>query len=486
MENGFINELRGHTRGTTCMTDVVFCIVPKIEPESPTTGPAVLKQVCENNGYTARVLDLNIDLFDYLRKQNKHWDLFHENDDLFMREWNKSNPVWDQFVEENTEIFHNWIEKFQELKPRYIGLSLLSQYSRSCAITIAQYIRQYMPDVKIIWGGATLDNYTIQNLVDTGFCDHYVIGDGEYALLKILDGSEQNMIHQVMDMDTIPFPNYDDIDWNRYPTPTHRQVAYVTASRGCVKSCTFCNVRDIWPRYTNRSGKHVADEIKYLKERYNIEHVKFTDSLINGNMKAYRELVNVLVEYDLNINWSSQWIVRSETSTLDSDFALAKRSGCIDLEIGIEHFKESIRYHMGKKHTDSAMWNTFNLMKKYRITSSILMIVGYPTETLEDHNYQIAVLRQLYDEGYVFDNTGKRLMFISATPMLLDGEIYDMVEDDLAYYNNARDWAYGDNITKERIRRYQEFNDVIKEKEAQKSWNWLHTKELRTYENDKV
>jgi hypothetical protein len=55
------------------MTDIVFCIVPKLEPESPTVGPAVLKQICENNGYTARVLDLNIDLFDYLRKDNMHW-----------------------------------------------------------------------------------------------------------------------------------------------------------------------------------------------------------------------------------------------------------------------------------------------------------------------------------------------------------------------------------------------------------------------------
>ena len=468
------------------MTDIVFCIVPKLEPESPTVGPAVLKQICENNGYTVRVLDLNIDLFDYLRKDNMHWQLFRENDDLFMREWNKSNPDWDQFVEENTEIFHNWIEQFQELNPRYIGLSLLSYYSRSCAITIAQYIRKYMSDVKIIWGGATIDRYNIQSLVDTGLCDHYVIGDGEYALLKILDGSEQNMIHQVMDMDTIPFPNYDDIDWNRYPTISERQIAYVTASRGCVKKCTFCNVRDIWPHYTNRSGKHVANEIKYLKKRYNIEQIKFTDSLINGNMKAYRELVNVLLEYNLDIEWSSQWIVRSEASTLDSDFELAKKSGCINLEIGIEHFKENVRYHMGKKHTDSAMWNTFDLMKKYKISSSILMIVGYPTETREDHDHQIAVLRKLYDEGYVFDNNGRRSMWISATPMLLDGEIHRIVKNELEYYNNARDWKLGDNSTEERMIRYKEFNNVIKEKEAQSSWHWLHKKELRTYENDKM
>ena len=468
------------------MTDVVLCIVPKIEPESPTVGPAVLKQVCENNGYTAHVLDLNIDLFDYLRKDNQHWELFHNNDDLFMREWDQENPKWEKFAQENSEIFHKWIDQIIKLNPKYVGLSLLSQYSRSCAITIAQYLRKYISNVKIIWGGATIDRYNVKKLVNTGLCDHYVIGDGEYALLKILDGTEQNMTHQVMDMDTIPFPNYDDIDWNRYPTPSGRQVAYVTASRGCVKSCTFCNVRDIWPQYTNRSGKHVADEIKYLKERYNIDQIKFTDSLINGNMKAYRELVNVLIDYNLDIKWSSQWIVRSETSTLDSDFELAKKSGCIDLEIGIEHFKESIRYHMGKKHTDSAMWNTFNLMRKYNITSSILMIVGYPIETRKDHDYQISILRQLYDQGYVYSKTGERRMFISATPMLLDGEIYDIVKHDLEYYNNARDWKYGDNTTEERIRRYQEFNNVIKEKEEQKNWNWIHTKELRTYENDKM
>lgn len=469
------------------MTDVVFCIIPKIEPDAPTVGPAVLKQVCEDNKYTAHVLDLNIDLFEYLKEKNQHWDLYHDNDDIFLREWDAENPDWEAWVNDNTEIFDRWIQQIIELEPKYVGLSLLSQYSRSCAITLAKKIREYINTVKIIWGGATIDRHNIQKLLDTGLCDHYVIGDGEYALLQILSGQRENMQHQVMNMDDLPFPNYDDIDWDRYAVDDpEKRIAYVTASRGCVKRCTFCNVRDIWPNYTNRSGRHVAKEIKYIQERYKITNVKFTDSLINGNMRAYRGLVNTLVNDNVDVKWTSQWIVRSEISTLDTDFELAKKSGCIDLEIGIEHFKESVRYHMGKKHTDSAMWNTFSLLKKYSIPSSILMIIGYPTETLEDHNHQIKVLRQLYEQGIVYNDHGQKIMSFSGTPMLLDGQIYDMIEKDLTYYNNARDWAYGDNTTEERMRRYQEFNDVIKEMENKEQWFWSQRKELRTYKNAKM
>ena len=142
------------------MTDVVFCIIPKIEPQAPTSGVAVLKQVCMNAGYTSTVVDFNIDLYNYLKQQNLHEKYWHDDDSLFLNHGElEDNPDWIDFLHVHGEIIDLWIERLRELQPRYIGLSLLTMYSKSCAITLARRIRHYVPDTTIIGGGHPVQRY---------------------------------------------------------------------------------------------------------------------------------------------------------------------------------------------------------------------------------------------------------------------------------------------------------------------------------------
>lgn len=478
------------------MTDVVFCIIPKIEPQAPTSGVAVLKQVCMNAGYTSTVVDFNIDLYNYLKQQNLHEKYWHDDDSLFLNHGElEHNPDWVDFVQVHGEIIDLWIERLRELEPRYIGLSLLTMYSKSCAITLAQRIRQHLPDSKIIWGGPPVDRYFSDCLIDADLADHYVIGDGEIAILNILREGTVKQSSQNLNISDLPFPNYDDINWEQYEQgedSADKKVVYVTASRGCIKRCTFCNVRDIWPRYLSRPGAQVAEEIKFLSDAYGRLSIKFTDSLINGSMRDYRELVQQLIEYRHSdqlpeeLGWTSQWIVRSQQRTQEEDFANAHLANCRDLEIGIEHFSEKVRWHMGKRFTDEDMWFTFEMMTKHRIPSSILMIVGYPTETEQDHQTQLRTLEEIFRRGYVYNKQkGHQVMHFTATPMLLDGEIYEMVKDDLEYYNNERDWKLGDNDTQTRMRRYSEFQEKLQQLQGT-DWSWSANKELRVYANAQV
>ena len=48
---------------------MLLCIIPKINPDAPTVGPAVLKATLEKAGYSCKVLDLNIRLFREFEKQ---------------------------------------------------------------------------------------------------------------------------------------------------------------------------------------------------------------------------------------------------------------------------------------------------------------------------------------------------------------------------------------------------------------------------------
>ena len=53
------------------MIDMLLCIIPKINPDAPTVGPAVLKATLQKAGYSCTVLDLNIDLIIVLTDTGK-------------------------------------------------------------------------------------------------------------------------------------------------------------------------------------------------------------------------------------------------------------------------------------------------------------------------------------------------------------------------------------------------------------------------------
>jgi hypothetical protein len=58
-------------------------IIPKINPDAPTVGPAVLKSHLIDAGFSCDVMDLNIRLYNSLKAINKHDHYFFNNDGLF-------------------------------------------------------------------------------------------------------------------------------------------------------------------------------------------------------------------------------------------------------------------------------------------------------------------------------------------------------------------------------------------------------------------
>lgn len=484
--------------------DILICIVPKIHPDAPTVGPAILKAHLMSEGFTCEVVDLNIKLYNALKKIDKH-DYYFFKDDLFFGATHHDvidgkfefKAEFKAFYKENEHIFYEWIDLFKEKNPRWIGLSLLSMYSKTVAIMLSCLIRKFLPNTKIVWGGAQIE-HGIDKFKNIGLMDHYICGDGENAIVELLKGNvsapgiDTDVPTQVLDLSKIQIPNYDDIDWSEYTYFDYDSPVYITGSRGCVKKCTFCNVDKIWPEYRFKSGKQVANEIITIRKKYNRKFFKFTDSLINGSMKAFRDLLHELKEYrktDSDFAWSSQWIIRSMAQSPESDYQLMVESGCVELDIGVESFTQDIRYHMGKKFTDEDMWWCFEMLQKYKIRHTLLMITGYPTETDADHQHTLNTIRKLYDMGYATaeNSHGAKLMYLSFghTMMLSDVQpVYELIKDELTNFNfsNSLEWDYRDNTFPVRMKRYNEIHSLILQLSETTQPSWLIDKEFRIFE----
>jgi radical SAM superfamily enzyme YgiQ (UPF0313 family) len=448
--------------------DIVICIVPKVEPVAPTVGPALLKAILMQEGFSCSVIDFNISLFNEMQKKNDMDRFFTK--DLFFRTnlLTEDTTDFDKFYTEYEYLFLEWIENLRTKNPKFVGLSLLTFYSVAAGTKISQLIREHLPDVKIVWGGPAVETDT-KMYKDAGIIDYYIAGDGEKALVQLLNNNPNapniNLTPkvQVLSLKDNPIPNYDDINWQEYTYDPFKAI-YVTGSRGCVKNCNFCNINDVWPKFVFRSGADVVKEILYLQEKYDRYEIRFTDSLINGSLPAYRELLQELNKLPTPIRWKSQWIVRSKAQAPEEEFKLLKSTGCSILSIGIESFSEKVRFHMNKKFTNEDMWWCFEMLHKYGIRHSIMFITGYPTETEEDHQNTLATLRKMHSLGYLEERNGIEFVYLSFGSLLQlskNTELWEKVGSEITNYQNDLIWDYHDNTFPVRVRWLREIYECI-------------------------
>jgi radical SAM superfamily enzyme YgiQ (UPF0313 family) len=489
------------------MTDIVISIVPKIDPYAPTVGPAALKAHLQAEGYSCTVIDHNVRLFNYLETKNLGHHYYYDNDLGFLSWIDTDFHVGSEFDELYDVIkdeLDRWVAELKTINPVWIGLSMLSRFSCAVGIKMCQLIRKHIPAAKIVIGGAAIREWNT-SWVNKGWTDYYIFGDSERAIIELLAGNfnypgiNGATPVQIEDLDELLVPDYSDINWADYKEDHTKNPVFVTASRGCVKRCDFCDVPMIWPKYKFRSGAHVTNEILELFNRYQRQTIKFTDSLINGSMKAFRELLINIEQHNKNLKieddqimWESQWIMRPKNQSPESDFALMKASGCIDLDIGIESFSQHVRYDMGKKFTDEDMWWCFEMLDKYNIPYQMLMIVGYPTETEEDHQHTLSTVRRMVELGYIStpgrNRSGGGRFSFGNTLLLSKGlPIWQKYKDKLEYHYSDTDWKYNDNDLSARLRRYIEVNKLVKELTGEEM-TWFLEKSKREYEqslNDK-
>lgn len=233
-------------------------------------------------------------------------------------------------------------------------------------------------------------------LMKEGLIDAYIKGDGDIALVELLKsnfeyaGINGNPYMGVPDLNVIPKPDWSDVI--DLPYRYHdRKILPITGSRGCVRHCTFCDIHEFWTKFKFRSGQNIADEMIENYRTHGITDFYFMDSLINGSMKAFRELCTTLVEYykannlpEKFFRWGGQFIVRSSKQMLPTDFELAAKSGCDNLCWGVESGSEQVRNHMQKQFSNEDLDYCMEQMSKVGMHCYFFMIIGYPTETDSD------------------------------------------------------------------------------------------------------
>ena len=443
---------------------VLIAIVPRIQDDFGYTpaGPALIKGSLVKHGFDCKVLDLNREL-DTLYQDKKEELVPIEN--WFMNYNFYSYKVF-KIID---TLVNQWCEEILAWNPTHVGISVFSYNSQRATIMLATMLKSKNPDVQIFIGGAGIatDFRFPEQCKNEKIIDAYIRGEGEIAVVEYLKGNLEypgingKAPKQIEDIENLNYPDYSDYELQNYTNKKGLVALPITGSRGCVRHCTFCDIASMWPKYKFRSGKSIAEEIKQQVDRYGVRAFRFTDSLVNGSMKAFREMTDELSKFrtalddDKKFIWDSHFIVRSKEQMPPEDFKIMKESGAGTLLIGVESGSPTVREHMKKGYNDEDLEYSLEQIFKNKIKVRFLMIIGYPTETREDFNMTLEMFKkyQKYSSNLIEEvNLGLTLNLLPNTPLYNEAEKHGL-ETTKEHIN---DWVCKQNPTldfEERLRR---------------------------------
>jgi hypothetical protein len=396
------------------MIDCALISIPPLLLGGPHIGPALLKAYAQTQGYTVTCFNPSLDFAEIMTKDDLNSWPTTTFDDAFQSRYDIDT------------IVDGWVDHWLSFNPKLIGLSTHVWASEFFLGKICKSLRRKTNLIIVMGGPAAIE--LGDSALKNGWVDYHVVGDGEEAFINALEGKfdhpsfNSNIPHAVSNaiFTTAPSPDYSDVDYEKYRKldPKNNRI-FLIGSRGCVFDCSFCNVPALM-KYRYKDGAKFAHEIKDAQKKYKPNFIEFADSLINGNLTQYRNLIRTLAELNkLEPDSISKIVafyrIRPMAQTREEDFKLMSESGFYRLKIGVESGSEQVRNHIGKTETEEEIFYTFEMCRKYKLKVNLLIIVGYPTETIKDFEQTMDLLEKLSNRGFqdVIDRTVVNELYFS-------------------------------------------------------------------------
>jgi len=391
---------------------------------------------------------------------------------------------------------------------RYIRNNKFDVIGYGCLVTnfrwvkkISSMIKEHHPYTKIMVGN-TVSTSIPELLLESTKVDIAVVGEGDITVVEILkrlgkneglegidgifykeDGRiiKNNPREVIKDINSIPFPNRDIFDIERYMENSHHNVGEplplpreqirslnVSTTRGCTLKCTFCFHNFYGKRFRYRSAENIIGEVKELKQKYNVNYIQFWDDLSFFNKRQFEEFSDKLIESDLNIFWSANTMSGVLKKGDEEIVKKMKKSGCVIVGTSIESAHQPILDMMKKRITPEEFTETRKVIRSAGIAFVSSLVFGYPIETAETIKKTVDFCIQeeiLPSSGYVLPLPGTEIYgYAKEKGLIRDEEDYLLkVEDRQDLHLNLTSMSNGEleHLVQQGVRRFQEAQGVF-------------------------
>jgi anaerobic magnesium-protoporphyrin IX monomethyl ester cyclase len=187
------------------------------------------------------------------------------------------------------------------------------------------------------------------------------------------------------DLDELPLPDREAIDLPRYMRvwkEHHGQSSIsMLCSRGCPYTCTWCSHSVFGDTHRRRSASAAADELLWIKERYNPDLIWYVDDVFTIHHRWFFQYHEELKKRELRIPF--ECISRAERINEEVAKQLGEM-GCFRLWLGSESGSQRILDAMQRRTKVQEVQEKTHLLQKYGVEVGMFIMLGYDGEEISD------------------------------------------------------------------------------------------------------
>ncbi|MDR3653176.1 MAG: radical SAM protein [Paludibacter sp.] len=319
-------------------------------------------------------------------------------------------------------------KKIAKTNPEMVGFSIPFPGNLYSALRCAQWIKQKLPETKVVMGGGYV-NTELRSLTDPtifDYIDFLTFDDGELPLLRLLTGGKLirtlyrsesgEIVRTNFDCkENIPFAecgthDYDGLLQNNYinlielTNPMHALWSNgrwnkMMLAHGCYwGKCAFCDGSlDYIGRYETAPIELIVDRMETIMQQTGQSGFHFVDEAAPPAL--LRKLAEEIIRRKLTVSYWTN--VRFEKSFTPELCYLMAQSGCIAISGGLEVASPRILKLINKGITIETARESMKNFTETGIMTHAYLMYGFPTETAQETVDSLEVIRELFEAGYI-------------------------------------------------------------------------------------
>jgi len=323
-------------------------------------------------------------------------------------------------------FFENYLRPYlAEDPPRVVGLSVVFPGHIVPALRIARAIRTLSPKTHIVFGGPFVMFHLSRVLHNKFFryMDSMVVGDGEIPLLQLYEtlGEEKPNFARVPGLIYLErgerrynpesvhlpleevYPEYRDFAPEDYYRKKGDAFAFFRLSRGCSwAKCAFCRTKStLISAYQEGDPDLFFEQVRRYSQETGAIFFPFTDD--EASPELVEHFARRVIQERLPVEWSIN--MRMDKKLTLERCLLFREAGCVNLILGLESFHDRILKLVKKGITVPLIEQVLSNVSWAGLRAGIYMIVGLPSETLEEAEYSFSRIFSYCSKGdvnYVF------------------------------------------------------------------------------------
>jgi len=294
-------------------------------------------------------------------------------------------------------------EKVKEIGPNLVVM-YVEQIKVNVDLEITKQLKNSL-DLDVVFVGPFVTPLDREVMTLSPQLDFVIRGEYDYSLADLADGigdgdslkeipgftwrdgeaiSRGPSPNRLADLDSLPIPAYDLIDFNNYTESVfiYHPAAAMATSRGCPYKCIYCWFpQTIYShRWVAQSPERMFEEVRYLVERFGVKEIKIDDDTFEIDRQRVIDFCELLIRNNVKVAWAPQ----CRPDLVDEELLrIMKRAGCIRILWGCESASQEVLDKMKKGFKVADIEKATRLSQKLGIEALNCFMLGFPWDTEE-------------------------------------------------------------------------------------------------------